>query len=178
MFETPALWVVIATMVPLLLYTAWSDIKTLKIPNWIPLAILVIYLITGLWGLPLDVFLWGLGAGVITLIVFIVLYGVLDSMGVGGIGAGDLKLLAAVIPFMFASDLLMILIFYFIAVMAVWIVFTIAWKRKKHESSLASLNQEGTRYGRRTPPMGVAIAGAMIAYLVVMGLRAQGVLIA
>lgn len=178
MFETPALWVVIATMVPILLYTAWSDIKTLKIPNWIPLTILVIYLITGLWGLPLDVFLWGLGAGVITLVVFILLYALLDSMGIGGIGAGDLKLLSAVIPFMFAADLLMILVFYFIAVMAVWIVFTIAWKRKQHESALASLNQEGTRYGRRTPPMGVAIAGAMIAYLAVMGLRAAGILIA
>ncbi|MEM7056283.1 MAG: prepilin peptidase [Pseudomonadota bacterium] len=176
MFETPALWLVIATMVPLLLYTAWSDLKTLKIPNWIPLLILVIYLITGFWGLSLEVFLWGLGAGVITLVAFILLYSLLDVMGIGGIGAGDLKLLAAVVPFMFARDLLMILIFYFIAVMAVWMTFTILWRRKKGESSFASLNQEGTKYGRRTPPMGVAIAGAMIAYLIVMGLRAQGAL--
>lgn len=174
MLQTPALWVAIATLVPLLLYTAWSDVKTLKIPNWIPLCVLVIYLVTGIWGLPLDVFLWGLAAGVITLVAFIILYAVVDAMGLGGIGAGDLKLLAAVIPFMSGKDLLMLLVLYFIAVMVVWLIFTIVWARKKRESSLASLNQEGTKYGRRTPPMGVAIAGAMIAYMVILGLRALG----
>lgn len=175
MYETLALWVTIVLMVPMLFYTAWSDLKTLKIANWMPLTIVGIYIVTGVWGLPLDVFLWGLAAGFITLAGFILFYYLLDLMGIDGIGAGDLKLLAAVVPFMFGKDLMLLLVLYFIAVMILWITFTILWKRQRRESSLASLNQEGTKYGRKTPPMGVAIAGAMIVYLVILGLRSQGI---
>ena len=78
---------------------------------------------------------------------------------------------------MFGKDLLLLLVLYFIAVMILWITFTFLWKKQRRPSSLASLNQEGTKYGRKTPPMGVAIAGAMIVYLVILGMRAQGVVI-
>ena len=108
------------------------------------------------------------------MVIFIIFYTALDYMGIGGVGAGDLKLLAALMPFMFARDLLTLLILYFIAVMALWISFSILWKRQKTESSLASLNQQGTKWGRRTPPMGVALAGAMIVYLGMMGAGALG----
>ncbi|MEM9138673.1 MAG: prepilin peptidase [Pseudomonadota bacterium] len=172
MIETPALWVAIAAMVPLMLYTAWSDVTELRIPNWIPLAALGIYCVIGLWGLPFELFLWGLGAGFGVLAFFFALYALLDMLGAGGnIGGGDVKLISALVPFISWHDALVVLVIYTVSVIALAIVFTVLWRRNA-ASSWASLQQQGRRYRRKTAPMGVSIAATMIAYLCVLGYRA------
>ena len=65
MFDTPALWVAFAAMVPLMVLTAWWDLKFLKIPNNLVIAVLGTFVIVGLWGLPLETFAWRLLYGVI-----------------------------------------------------------------------------------------------------------------
>ena len=59
----PALWFAIAAMLTLMLLTAWFDLKHLRIPNALVLAVLAVFLVAGFWGLPLATFLWRLGAG-------------------------------------------------------------------------------------------------------------------
>lgn len=164
-------------MVPLMLVTAYLDARTLKIPNWIPLSVLVVFCVTGLWGLPWQTFLWALGAGFALLVFFFILYTLLDAIGAGGnIGAGDVKLMAMLIPFIAWRDALTMSIIYLVAVALLAVVYAILWRRQegREESAWASLNQTGKRFRKRTPPMGVSMSAAMLAYMILLGGRDLG----
>lgn len=95
MMDPAALAVATAAMAVLVLLIAYHDLKSLRIPNWTILAIVGVYVVTGLWGLPLDLFLWRLLYGVIVLFVGFGLY----SISAGNIGGGDIKMIAALTPF-------------------------------------------------------------------------------
>lgn len=171
------LWVAIVTMVPLMIFTAIWDARTLKIPNWIPLAAVAIYVATGLWGLDLETFLWGLGAGFGVLVLFFLMYSALYYAGVGGVGAGDLKLMSAMVPFIALNDAFIVLVIYTIATVLLALVFAVLWARqakRTEDSAWESLNQTGQRFRKRTPPVGVAIAAAMLIYLTLLALRDLG----
>ena len=165
MLATPALWTAFAVMTPLMLFTAWHDIKYLRIPNWIPVTTVAVYVVTGIWGLPFDVFLWGLGAGVITLLVFFGLYVLAHSVGIGKIGGGDVKLLSALVPFVFLHDAVNALIIYTISVFTVAFGILIIWGFRKKTTGLASLDQRGKKVAQVASPFGVALAFTTIFYL-------------
>ena len=65
--DTYALMAATAAMAILMILVTWFDLKQLRIPNWSVLAVLGVFVVTGLWGLPIDVFAWRLLAGVIVL---------------------------------------------------------------------------------------------------------------
>lgn len=74
----------------LVLYSAWSDAKSLRIPNWTSLSLMGVFAIAVLVnGMGLDIITWHLAAGVLTLVLGIVLF------ALGYFGGGDAKLLAA-----------------------------------------------------------------------------------
>ncbi|HUF55766.1 MAG TPA: prepilin peptidase [Thermohalobaculum sp.] len=106
--ETTPLIIALIAMTPLMAYVMWSDLKSLRIPNWVVLAVLGVYLVTGLWGLPLEVFLWRLAFAAGFLVVG---FGIFALAG-GKVGAGDMKLIAVLIPFVSASDVLFVLFVY------------------------------------------------------------------
>lgn len=106
--EKEALIAALAAMIPLIAYIIRSDLKELRIPNWSVLAVVGVFVVTGLWGLPLESFLWRLAAGVIALLLGFGLYA-LASAKVGG---GDLKLIAALVPFVAARDVLFVIVVY------------------------------------------------------------------
>ena len=108
MMSDTALAVAAAGMVPLMLAIAYLDFRHLRIPNWSVLAVLGLFLATGSWGLPLDLFLWRLLYGVIALVAGFALYSVLS----GQIGAGDLKLFAVLVPFLSGANWVDFLILY------------------------------------------------------------------
>lgn len=93
--ETSALMAATGAMAVLMAIVAWYDLKALRIPNWSILAMVGIYVVTGLWGLPWDEFLWRLLYGVIMLFVGFGLY----TISAGNIGGGDIKMIAALTPF-------------------------------------------------------------------------------
>lgn len=165
MLETPALWVAYAAMVPLMLYTAWFDLKHLRIPNWIPLTVLGIYVVTGLWGLEFNAFLRGLGAGVIVLVALFGLYVLLDYIGLSSIGGGDVKLFSALIPFVALQDAFEALVIYTIAVMVCSMIFLLVWARTRRETGMASLDQDGKKFLKLASPFGMAMAFSALAYL-------------
>jgi prepilin peptidase CpaA len=105
MMETQALIAATAVMAVLMGLAGWFDLKALRIPNWCVLAVVALYIVTGLWGLPLDVFAWRFLYGVIVLFVGFGLY----SISGGHVGGGDIKLIAALTPFIAGKDLLFVL---------------------------------------------------------------------
>ena len=106
--ETTPLVVALVAMTPLMIYVMWSDLKSLRIPNWAVLAVLGVYVVTGLWGLPLETFLWRLGYAAAFLVVGFTIF----ALAGGKVGAGDMKLIAVLIPFVSASDVLFVLFVY------------------------------------------------------------------
>lgn len=101
MLETPALIAATAVLTPLMLIASYTDLKELRIPNWLVLAVLATAIVTGLWGLPLETFLWRMFYALVTLIVGILLF----AFGGGKIGGGDMKLIAALVPFIEPVDI-------------------------------------------------------------------------
>lgn len=102
MFSDAALLIATVAMVPLTLLIAYMDMRDLRIPNWSILAVFGVFLATASWGLPFDVFLWRLGYGAAAFAAGLLIY----SITSGKVGAGDLKLLAALAPFLYAGNIL------------------------------------------------------------------------
>ncbi|MEM6622444.1 MAG: prepilin peptidase [Pseudomonadota bacterium] len=163
--DTTALWLAFAALVPLMVYTSWHDLKYLTIPNWISLACVGIYVATASWGLAFETFLWGLGGGVIALVLGFVLYSILHSVGLAAIGAGDLKLISALVPFMWWRDAAEILLIFTIVIWIFLIFFVIAWKRIKRASNFAAMSQDEKKTFKLASPFGISLAATILIYL-------------
>jgi prepilin peptidase CpaA len=108
MMETQALLAATAAMAVVMTIMAWYDLKALRIPNWTVLAVIAVFVVTGFWGLPWDTVLWRLSHGVIVLLVGFVLY----NLSGGRVGGGDVKMIAALTPFISGPWLGFVLITY------------------------------------------------------------------
>jgi prepilin peptidase CpaA len=158
MMETTALAVATAAMAVLMGITAWYDLKYLRIPNWCVLAALGIFLVTGPWGLPLDVFGWRLLHAVIVLVLGFGLY----TVSSGHVGGGDIKMIAALTPFVPGSAVGFVLILFallsFVGLVALRFAKAMVGERK---TGWAALDQ------RRFFPVGLLLGGTIMIYLVV-----------
>ena len=88
---------------PIGIWVAWSDMKTMKIPNKAVMTLGAGFLIIGLGLvltglLPFTAFLWALGLGLIVLVA-----GFLGNAA-GLFGAGDAKFAAVMAPFFIGAD--------------------------------------------------------------------------
>lgn len=92
----PALILAALALAPVLVWICVADARDLRIPNAAVLSVFGIFLATGSWGLPIEVFLWRIGYGVAVLLGGFAIYQWASSV----VGAGDLKLLAALAPFL------------------------------------------------------------------------------
>jgi len=156
MMDTPALALAFTIMVPLMVYVIVSDLRTMKIPNWAVLAAFGVFLVTGLWGLPFDVYLWRIGHAVIALLAGFVLF----SAAGGSIGAGDLKLIAAITPFIPGSAVTGVLFIF--ALSAIGLIFFHQITRRvvrKRETGWKSFDQAVYL------PAGVALGLTIVLFL-------------
>ncbi len=160
MFSVPALWAAAVAMVPLMALTAYHDLKDLRIPNWLVLLVLGAFLLTGLWGLPLDVFGWRLLQGAAVLLVGFLLFA-------GGlIGGGDAKMAAVLAPFVAGPDVGRLLLIYCIVALALILILRLAQQMLRHEETgWLSIDQLGKPAAQRVFPMGVIFAITMAIYL-------------
>lgn len=142
---------------PLCLYAAWTDLRFMLIPNSISIALVTIFIALGVIFLPIDVVGWRLLAGFIVLAIGFVL----NAIGI--IGGGDVKLLAGFTPFVSAAgapNFLMLFSFSLILTLALHrIAGRIGPIRR------ATADWKSWQAGRHFP-MGISIALAAIAYLV------------
>lgn len=149
-----ALWF-LPFAVPVCLYVAWSDLATMKIPNKANLALAGIFLVVGLWALPLADYPWRLAqlAGVLVL-------GILLNAG-GLLGAGDAKFLAAAAPFVAPGDALSVAALFAAVLLAAFLVHRLA-----RATPLRRLAPDWESWQRtRDFPMGFALGPTLIAYL-------------
>lgn len=80
------------------IWVAWSDMRSMKIPNTAVLCLIAAYVVVGILVLPIKIWAWGLGLGVATLVVLFI------ANAVNLMGAGDSKFGAAMAPFFVMSD--------------------------------------------------------------------------
>lgn len=160
MITVPALWVAFAAIVPLMVWAAWSDLKTLKIPNTLVLAVLGVYLVTGLWGLPTDVFLWRLFHGIGVLLIGFA------AFSAGFIGGGDAKMAAALTPFIAPVDLGQFLILYGVVTLILLMALRLLMQMNRHtDTGWLSIDQMKKPARERVFPMGLIFGVTMVIYL-------------
>ena len=160
MIATPALWVAFAAMVPLMIWTSWADLKVLKIPNVIVLAVFAVYVVTGLWGLPTDVFFWRLLYGVIVMFLGFA------AFSFGLIGGGDAKMAAALTPFIWPEDLFSFIIIYSIVTLILLMLLRLVMQMNRHEETgWLSIDQMSKPARERVFPMGLIFGVTILIYL-------------
>ncbi len=158
MLETQALIVATAVMAVLMGLAGWYDLKLLRIPNWCVLAVVGLFIVTGLWGLPLDLFAWRFLQGVIVLFVGFGLY----SISGGRVGGGDIKLIAALTPFIAGPDVVFVLlVFAVLSVTGLMLHRLVRGYLRGRKTGWAALDQ------KRFFPAGLLLGGTIMIYLVV-----------
>jgi len=134
----------------------WYDLKSLRIPNWCVLAVVALYIVTGLWGLPLDVFAWHFLYGVTVLFVGFGLY----SISGGHVGGGDIKLIAALTPFIAGKDVLFVLmVFALLSFAGLMLHRFVRAMLRERKTGWAALDQ------KRFFPAGLLLGGTIMIYL-------------
>lgn len=151
----PALMV--ALLIPVLLWIAWSDLARMKIPNMAVLGVLAIFVLVG--PLVLSIGDWGwrlLHFPPVLLLVFL-----LSQAGV--MGAGDAKALAALAPYVALVDALAVLLILAVCMVGGLILHRVA--RRIGPLRRATPTWESWRDAAF--PMGLSISAAMLIYVLV-----------
>lgn len=156
MMETQALMAATAAMAVLMGLAAWFDLKALRIPNWCVLAVVGVFIVTGLWGLPLELFAWRFLHGVIVLFVGFGLY----SISSGRVGGGDIKLIAALTPFIAGPDVGFVLLVFALLSFAGLLVHRLARALlRDRKTGWMALDQ------KRFFPAGLLLGGTIMIYM-------------
>ncbi|WP_114967122.1 prepilin peptidase [Alkalilacustris brevis] len=150
-----ALWFLPAAL-PIAYWVAWSDMKSMRIPNRAVLALLGVYLLIGPLVLPLESWAWGWAHFAVILVIGFVL-----SAG-GMIGAGDAKFAAAMAPFVALGDVALFLPLFAAMLLAAFVTH----RALRAVPQVRALAPHWESWERREFPMGLALGGALALYLV------------
>ncbi|OYX40917.1 MAG: hypothetical protein B7Z02_17490 [Rhodobacterales bacterium 32-67-9] len=150
----------LVAVLPVCAWVAWSDLKTMKIPNKAVLALLAIYVVVGLLVIPLEFWAWRWVNFVAVLAIGFVLN------AIANVGAGDAKFAAAAAPF-FAQrieHLQLILV-----LLAAFLLGAFAAHRLMRAiPAVRAATPDWVSWTRKDFPMGLALVGTFLAYLVFM----------
>lgn len=140
---------------PLCLYVAWSDMRTMRIPNLAVIALLGVFMVVGLIILPPSEYGWRL-----THIVVVLLIGM--GLNAGGlVGAGDAKFSAAAAPFVAFGDMRLLMAVFAATLLSAWVTHRIA-----KYSPIRRAVPDWDSWDRGWDfPMGLALGGTLIIYL-------------
>lgn len=137
------------------IWVAWSDMKAMKIPNKAVMALLVVFLIVGVLVLPFKAWLWALGLGVAVLVAGFVLN------AIGAIGAGDAKFAAAMAPFFIGADVRFVLGLFAACLLGAFGAHRLA----RMIPPFRRATEDWASWTHHDFPMGLALAGTLIFYL-------------
>lgn len=154
MTASAAAWLLIAAL-PICIFVAWNDMRTMKIPNVAVGALVAGFAVLGLIALPFDVYLWQWTH----LVVVLVAGFILNAAGV--MGAGDAKFAAAAAPYILLDDIITLAWVFIACVITGFITHRIAMY-----SPLRRLVPEWESWtaGRRFP-MGLPLGMTLVFYL-------------
>lgn len=145
---------------PISIWVAWSDMKTMKIPNKAVMALGAGFLIVGL-GLVLTgllaftAFLWALGLGLIVLVA-----GFLGNAA-GLFGAGDAKFAAVMAPFFIGADARFVMGLFAACLLGAFASHRLAARIPTFRAATA----DWASWATKDFPMGLALSGTLIFYL-------------
>lgn len=149
-------WWFLPFAVPISIWVAWNDMKYMKIPNMAVYALTLVFVVIGLIALPLAEYPWRLLHLVVVLVV-----GFIANM-LRMVGAGDAKFAAAMAPFIALSDATTLM-----ALFAAILLGAFATHRMfRAIPAVRRLTPEWESWGRGDFPMGLALGGTLIIYLV------------
>lgn len=149
-----ALWF-LPFVLPVCVFVAWSDMRSMKIPNVAVYALVAIFAVIGLIALPFSDYLWRWSHLAVILVIGILLN------ALGALGAGDAKFAAAAAPFVARDDIPAMMYLFAACLLAGFIVHRIA-----RVSPLRRLVPDWQSWttGRRFP-MGLPLAATLAIYL-------------
>ena len=148
-----ALWF-LPFVIPIAVWVAWSDMKSMRIPNKAVMALAAVFLIIGPLALPLDVWAWRW-----THLVFVLLIGFVAN-ATGLIGAGDAKFAAAMAPFFAVEDLRFLLALFAAAILGAFV----SHRLMKHLPPFRRLTSDWESWTHPDFPMGLTLAGTLVFY--------------
>ncbi|KNG94800.1 prepilin peptidase [Pseudaestuariivita atlantica] len=147
-------WVFLPFAVPIGLYVAFTDLKSMKIRNHAVLALLAVFVVAGVFVLPFGEYLWRFSH-------LVVLFAIGFVLTAGGImGAGDAKFMAVAAPFVALGDAVLMLMILATAALAAFAVHRLA-----RATALRRLAPDWESWTAEKFPMGFALGPALIAYL-------------
>jgi prepilin peptidase CpaA len=145
---------------PIGIWVAWSDMKSMKIPNKAVMALGAGFLIIGLGLvltglLPFTAFLWALGLGLIVLVA-----GFLGNAA-GLFGAGDAKFAAVMAPFFIGADARFVMGLFAACLLGAFASHRLAARIPTFRAATA----DWASWTNKDFPMGLALSGTLIFYL-------------
>ena len=154
----PAAFLFLPFALPVCAWVAWSDLTRMKIPNRAVAALVLVYLLTGPFVLPLDAY-------ALRWLHLALVLGIGFGLTVAGlIGAGDAKFLAAMATFIDARDVTLAL-----TLTAAALVLSVTAHRAARSSARVRAHvPHWESWERREFPMGVPLASALALYLVLL----------
>lgn len=151
---TAALWF-LPFCLPIAVWVAWSDMKYMKIPNKAVMVMAAVWAVVGLLAFPLNTYLWGWAVlGIVLVAGFI-------ANAVGLVGAGDAKFAAAMAPVFVTGDPRLIFALFAACLLGAFATHRIA----RLIGPLRRALPDWESWNRKDFPMGLALAGTLIFYL-------------
>lgn len=141
-------------VIPIALFVAWSDMRSMKIPNGAVAALLVSYAILGLFALPFGVYLWHWTHFFVMLAVGMLFW------AAGAMGGGDAKFIAAAAPMMAVGDLRSIMLIFASCLLAALIT-----HRTIKYTPLRNIAPDWVSWENPRFPKGLALSGTLLFYL-------------
>jgi prepilin peptidase CpaA len=152
---TTAAWF-LPFVIPIAIWVTWSDMSSMKIPNKAVLALMVVFAVVGLIALPFMEYLWRWSHFVVVIIITFVL----NALRM--LGAGDAKFAAAMAPFIALPDWYPFMFLLFATLIAAFII-----HRVSKATRIRQMVPDWESWTRREFPMGMALAPALVFYLLI-----------
>jgi len=141
---------------PIAFYVAWSDLKFMRIPNRAVLFLGALFMLIGPIALPFDVFLWRLAQLMVVLAVGFM------ANAAGLVGGGDAKFAAVMAPFFAAGDMRLVLVVFAGMLLGAFVTHRFFLRVALLRALVPDWKSWTTG---RDFPMGLALAGTLIFYL-------------
>jgi prepilin peptidase CpaA len=138
------------------IWVAWNDMKFMKIPNKAVLALMVVFVVTGLFALPFVEYLWRYLHFVVVLVI-----GFVANMA-RLMGAGDAKFLAGMAPFFDRGDALSMMTIFAGVLLAAFATHRLF----RAVPAMRRAFPDWQSWEHPKFPMGLALSGSLILYLV------------
>lgn len=147
------------------IWVAWSDMKSMKIPNLAVLTLMGVWLVLGPILVEWNIWAWGLALGAMAMVVGFV------GAALRLFGMGDAKFVAAMAPFFVQSSLQEVMIIS----AAVMLAALAAHRLWRAVPGLRALAPNWESWTHKDFPMGLALMGILNIYL---GLKAASLFLA